>query len=77
MQTEHVSFLEETSSELERLQRQARTLGLLPIAYLLELTREEVFDELRRSLPVPAPTSDCAPPTGPNIIPMRRSGAGS
>ena len=73
MQTDNVGFLEDTSTELERLQRQARSLGLFSIAYLLELTREEVFDELQRSLPRQDPTLDSTPPAGPNIVPMKRS----
>lgn len=75
MQSDREKFLEETSSGLERMQREARILGLLPIAYLIELTREEVFDELRRTMTQPAPGEDVPSPTGPNILTIRRSAA--
>ena len=50
-------YLERTSSELEGLQREARTLGLLSIAYMIELAREEIIDEILRSGPRPKITS--------------------
>ena len=46
-------YLERTSSELEGLQREARTLGLLSVAYMIELAREEIIDEILRSGPRP------------------------